>query len=103
MPDSSANNELMTDTSDESDMLKIDTFDKLDELLRTSGKHDLAAIRKVNFIYNVDDNHPDRELELRTARFLGALPQLQTLQLDKTLNRRFLTSKAMSQLLQRTI
>jgi hypothetical protein len=84
MPDSGtlsnvpcANNELKIDTSDELDELKIDTFDKLDE------KRDLAAFRRVNFIYNVDDNDPDIDgLELRTARFLGALPQLQTLQLD---------------------
>ena len=78
-----ANNELKIDTSDKSDELKIDTFDKLDELLRTVEKRDLAAFRRVNFIYNVDDNDPDIDgLELRTARFLGALPQLQTLQLD---------------------
>jgi hypothetical protein len=49
MPDSTisevpcANNELRTDTYDKSDVLKIDTFDKLDDLLRTAEKHDLAA------------------------------------------------------------
>jgi hypothetical protein len=75
-----ANDELMTDESDE---LKIDTFDKLDELLRTVEKHDLAAFRRVNFIYNVNYNDSDMDgQELRTARFLGALPRLQTLQLD---------------------
>jgi hypothetical protein len=88
MPDSSVlcvNNEL-----------KIDTFDKLDELLRTVEKHDLAAFRRVNFIYSVDDNEPDLDkLELRTARFLGALPQLQTLRLDGW--------RATGRLLQRTI
>ena len=103
-----ADNELVTDT-DESDVLKIDTFDKLDELLYTAGKHDLAAIRKVNFIYNVDDNHLDKEQELCTARFLGALPQLQTLRLDQTRYWqdsgywRLPASKAMGQLLQRAI
>jgi hypothetical protein len=40
------------DTSDELDELKIDTFGKLDELLRTVEKGDLAAFRRVNFIYN---------------------------------------------------
>jgi hypothetical protein len=97
-----ANNELEINT-DESDELKIDTdelkidgdelkietnklkitFDRLDELLRTVEKRNLATFRRVNFIYNVNDNDPDiDELELRTARFLGSLPQLQTLQLD---------------------
>ena len=93
----------MTDASDESDVLKIDTFDKLDELLHTAGKRDLAAIRQFNFIYNVDDDHLDRGLELQTARFLGALPQLQILQLDQTVPWQLPTSKAMSQLLQRAI
>jgi hypothetical protein len=52
MPDSSisevpcANNELVTDAFDEFDVLKIDTFDKLDELLRTTEKQDLAAVRQ---------------------------------------------------------
>jgi hypothetical protein len=68
--------QLNIDTSDE---LKINV-DNLDELLRTVEEHNLAAFQRVNFIYNVDDNVPG-ELELRTARFLGAL-QLQTLQLD---------------------
>jgi hypothetical protein len=78
-----ANDELKTDTSDKSDELKIDTFDKLDELLRTVEKQDLAAFRRVNFIYNVEYNDPDMDRqELRTARFLGALPRLQRLQLD---------------------
>ena len=72
-----ANNKLNIDTSDE---LKINV-DNLDELLRTVEEPNLAAFQRVNFIYNVDDNVPD-ELELRTAHFLGALPQLQTLQLD---------------------
>jgi hypothetical protein len=46
-------------------------------------KRDLAAFRRVNFIYDVNDNDLDIDkLELRTARFLGSLPQLQTLQLD---------------------
>jgi hypothetical protein len=103
MPESSTNNELVTDASDESDVLKIDTFDKLDELLHTAGKRDLAAIRQFNFIYNVDDDHLDRGLELQTARFLGALPQLQILQLDQTVPWQLPTSKAMSQLLQRAI
>ncbi|KAN0074771.1 hypothetical protein V8E54_007382, partial [Elaphomyces granulatus] len=53
----------------------------MDELLRTVEEHNLAALQRVHFIYNFDDNVPS-ELELRTARFLGALPQLQTLQLD---------------------
>jgi hypothetical protein len=67
------------DTFDELDELKIDTFDKLDELLRTVEKRDLAAFRRVNFIFNVDDNDSDIDgLELRTARLLDALPQLQT-------------------------
>ncbi|KAN0072853.1 hypothetical protein V8E54_008967 [Elaphomyces granulatus] len=89
MPDSGtlfkvpcANNELKIDT-DESDELKIDTFDRLDELLRTVKKHDLAAFRRVHFIYDVDNEDSDIDgLELRTARFLGSLPHLQTLQLD---------------------
>jgi hypothetical protein len=89
MPDSGtlskvpcANNELEMDTSDELDELKIDTFDKLDELLRTVEKRDLAAFRRFNFICNVDDNDSDIDgLELRMARLLDALPQLQTLQL----------------------
>jgi hypothetical protein len=102
MPDSTisevpcANNELRTDTYDKSDVLKIDTFDKLDDLLRTAEKHDLAAFRNVNFNYDVNHNDPDIDgLELRTARFLGALPQLQTLQLDGY--------RATGQLLQRAI
>ena len=81
MPDSGtlskmpcANNELEMDTFDELDELKIDTFDKLDDLLRTAEKHDLAAFRNVNFNYDVNHNDPDIDgLELRTARFLGAL------------------------------
>ena len=81
-------------------VLKIDTIDKLNELLRTAGKHDLAAIRQVNLTYNVDGDHLDRELELRTARFLGALPQLQTLQLGRD---DLPTSNAMVQLLQQAI
>ncbi|KAN0081816.1 hypothetical protein V8E54_003114 [Elaphomyces granulatus] len=72
-----ANNKLNIDTSDE---LKINV-DNLDELLRTVEEHNLAALQRVHFIYNFNDNVPG-ELELRTARFLGALPQLQTLQLD---------------------
>jgi hypothetical protein len=68
---------------DKSDVLKIDTFDKLDELLRTAEKHYLATLRTVHFVYKVDDNDTDIDrLELCTARFLGALPHLQTLQLD---------------------
>jgi hypothetical protein len=89
MPDSGtlskvpcANNELEMDTSDELDELKIDTFDKLDELLRTVEKRDLAAFRRFNFICNVDDNDSNIDgLELRMARLLDALPQLQMLQL----------------------
>ena len=104
-----ANNELVTDISNESDVLKIDTFDKLDELLHTAGKNDLATIQQVNFTYNVDDLRLDKGLELRTARFLGALPQLQTLQLDQPLQLdqtphwHLHASKAMGQLLQRAI
>jgi hypothetical protein len=98
-----ANNELEINT-DESDELKIDTdelkidadelkidtnklkitfFDRFNELLRTVEKRNLATFRRVNFIYDVNNDEPDiDELELRTARFLGSLPQLQTLQLD---------------------
>ena len=49
-----ANNELKIDTSDKSDELKIDTFDELEELLCTVEERDLAAFRRVNFIYNID-------------------------------------------------
>jgi hypothetical protein len=63
--------------------LKIDTFDELDELLCTVEERDLAAFRRVNFIYNIDDGDLDIDwLELCTARFLGTLPQRQILQLD---------------------
>jgi hypothetical protein len=86
MPDSGtlsktpyANNELKMDTGDELDELKIDTVDKLDELLCPVEKCNLAAVRRVNFIYDVNDN--DSDLERRTARFLDALPHLQMLQL----------------------
>jgi hypothetical protein len=87
MPDSGtlskmpyANNELIKiDTGDELDELKIDTVDKLDELLCPVEKCNLAAVRRVNFIYDVNDN--DSDMELRTARFLDALPRLQMLQL----------------------
>jgi hypothetical protein len=93
--DTNESDELMTDI-DELDELKIDgdelkidtnklkiTFDRLDELLRTVEKRNLATFQRVNFIYDFDDNDPDIDkLELRTARFLGSLPQLQTLQLD---------------------
>jgi hypothetical protein len=55
--------------------LKIDTFDELDELLCTVEERDLAAFRRVNFIYNIDDGDLDIDwLELCTARFLGTLP-----------------------------
>jgi hypothetical protein len=55
----------------------------LDELLRTVEKRDLAAFRRVNFIYDFDDYDPDIDkLELRTPRFLSSLPHVQTLQLD---------------------
>jgi hypothetical protein len=88
MPDSSisevpcANNELVTNTSNESDKLKIDTFGNLDKLLRAAEKGDLAAVRQVHFIYNILDSDNPYIDELRTARFLGALPRLQSLQLD---------------------
>ena len=73
--------ELKIDTFDGLDELKIDTFDELDGLLRE--KRDLAAFRRVNFIYNFKDNDPDICRRARAAhRFLGALPQLQTLQLE---------------------
>jgi hypothetical protein len=86
--------ELEIDTDElkiDADELKIDinqelkiTFDRLDELLRTVEKLNLATFRRVNFIYDVNLNDPDIDkLELRTARFLGSLPQLQTLQLDR--------------------
>jgi hypothetical protein len=62
----------------------LHTFDRLDELLHTVEKRDLAAFRRVNFIYDFDDNDPDIDkLELRTARFLSSLPHVQTLQLDR--------------------
>jgi len=62
---------------------KPDTFDKLDELLRTVEKHDLAAFRRVHFIYDFEVHDPDIDkLELGTARFLSSLPHVQTLQLD---------------------
>jgi hypothetical protein len=72
-----ANDKLNIDPSDE---LKINV-DNLDELLRTVNESNLAALQRVRFIYNFDDDVPD-ELELGTAHFLGALPQLQMLQLD---------------------
>ena len=60
------------------------TFDRLDKLLRTVEKSNLATFRRVNFFYDVNQNDPDiDELELRTARFLGSLPQLQTLHLQR--------------------
>jgi len=69
-----ANDKLNIDTSD---VLKIDV-ENLDELLRTVDERNLAALQRVRFIYNVNDDVvnddvPD-ELELRTACFLGALP-----------------------------
>jgi hypothetical protein len=74
-------NKLKLDTNKAT--VKLDTFNKLDELLRTVEKRDLAAFRRVNFIYDFDDYDPDiDELELRTARFLSSLPHVQTLQLD---------------------
>ena len=66
------------DTGDELDELKID--DKLDELLCPVEKCNLAAVRRVNFIYDVNDN--DLDMELCTARFLDALLHLQMLQLS---------------------
>ena len=84
--------ELNIDTDElniDADELKIDThkrkitFHRLDELLRTVEKCDLAAFRRVNFMYDVNEYDLDIDkLELRTARFLGSLSQLQTLQLD---------------------
>jgi hypothetical protein len=81
-----ANNELQIDTSsDESDELMTDTFGELDELKITFDEiyellienHDLAAFRRVNLTYDPIDNDPEIDvLELRTACFLGALPQL---------------------------
>jgi hypothetical protein len=91
MPDSGtlfkaacANNELKIDTNESDELLlKIDTFDRLHELLHTVKKRDLAAFRRVHFIYDVDDEDSDIDrLELYTARFLCSLPQLQMLQLD---------------------
>ena len=60
--------------------LKINV-DNLDELLRTVDEDNLAALQRVRFIYNVDDDVLD-EVELGAVRFL------QTLQLNGWTERR---------------
>ena len=72
--------EMKIDTVDKLDELKIDTADKLDELLCPVEKCNLAAVRRVNFTYNIKRN--DSNIKARMARFFDALPHLQMLQLS---------------------